>query len=368
MKRTYLKFAGALLAGVLMFSTQAFAATVEYDNLRQLLIDGNLDLQQATDSYYTNISNYENMITELTDERDYMKLLQSMYEDDASAKEQYRRNASNLSTAITRLKSQLDSQTSTSGFLSTDKTIDLYTMSAQTMMNSYNQMALNVSAKEKTAAAARKNYETVLLKYESGAATEADLMNASDQMQQQENLLESYRQQAATLRFELLSTLGITDSADVTIGSVPELDLSLIDAIDFESDLNTAINNNSSVKSVRHNKAGSYSEIDNKATSEMVAVGNQTASFTDLYQQLLAQRTTYEAALDAFASAEITYNTLQLKKQAGMLSEADYLTGEASYLEALAQKETASMNLYQAYQDYLWEVKGIENNQMQGGR
>jgi hypothetical protein len=193
-------------------------------------------------------------------------------------------------------------------------------------------------------------------------------MNASDQMQQQENLLESYRQQAATLRFELLSTLGITDSADVTIGSVPELDLSLIDAIDFESDLNTAINNNSSVKSVRHNKAGSYSEIDNKATSEMVAVGNQTASFTDLYQQLLAQRTTYEAALDAFASAEITYNTLQLKKQAGMLSEADYLTGEASYLEALAQKETASMNLYQAYQDYLWEVKGIENNQMQGGR
>jgi outer membrane protein TolC len=119
---------------------------------------------------------------------------------------------------------------------------------------------------------------------------------------------------------------------------------------------------------VRHSNAASTAQIEAKETSETAAVGTQTASFTDTYQQLLAERTSYEAAMDAYASAEISYNTLQLKKKAGMLSEADYLTGEASYLEALAQKETASMNLYQAYQDYQWELIGLGNSQSQGGR
>ena len=42
-----------------------------------------------------------------------------------------------------------------------------------------------------------------------------------------------------------------------------------------------------------------------------------------------------------------------------MVGEADYLQGEADYLEALAAKETASMTLYQTYESYLWEVKGV---------
>jgi hypothetical protein len=367
MKRKYLNFAGILLAGTLLFASPAYAATVEYDNLRQLLIDGNLDLQDTTDTFYTNISNYENMIAELTDERDYMKLKKEQSDDDDEAKQQYSKNASSLSSAIERLRKQLDRQTSNSSYLTLNKAIDSYTMTAQTLMNTYKQKVLNMNAKEKTTAAAQKNYETVLLKYEAGAATDADVMTASDQLMQAQNLLSSYQQEASDLRFQLLSMLGITDSEDVTIGDIPSLDVSLIDAIDFESDLTKAVNNSTSVKNVRHTNAGSMGEIDAKETSETAAVGTQTASFTDTYQQLLAERTSYEAALDAFASAEISYNTLNLKKQAGMLSEADYLTGEASYLEALAQKETASMNLYQAYQDYQWELIGLGNSQSQGG-
>jgi hypothetical protein len=35
MKRKYLNFAGILLAGTLLFASPVYAATVEYDNLRQ---------------------------------------------------------------------------------------------------------------------------------------------------------------------------------------------------------------------------------------------------------------------------------------------------------------------------------------------
>lgn len=88
-------------------------------------------------------------------------------------------------------------------------------------------------------------------------------------------------------------------------------------------------------------------------------MGSAEADITDSYQQLLAKRAEYQAALEAYESQLLAYQSLQRKQQAGMLNEAGYLQGEAEYLEALAKKETATMTLTQAYQSYLWEVKGI---------
>lgn len=69
------------------------------------------------------------------------------------------------------------------------------------------------------------------------------------------------------------------------------------------------------------------------------------------------------AAVDAYQSAELTYQALQRKKQAGMLDNTSWLQGEAAYLQAVADYGTASMGLVQAYEDYRWAVKGVS-----GGR
>ena len=42
-----------------------------------------------------------------------------------------------------------------------------------------------------------------------------------------------------------------------------------------------------------------------------------------------------------------------------MLSNTEYLQGEADYAKSKAAKESASMHLVQAYESYCWEVKGI---------
>lgn len=339
---------------------EAASATVEYDNLSQLLIEGNIDLKKANDSYFTNKQNYEEMLQTLRDEQAYMKLLAEKYEDvDDEAYSQYKSSASALAQSASQISRRIEALNRKTSTLSVTKNVDAYTLTAQTQMNTYNQMILNVTAKEKSVEAAESVYQATLRKQAGGAATQTDVMTASDNLQRERNLLESYRQQAELLRFNLLSLLGITDSDSVTIGTIPEPDLEAIGAIDFEADLQKAIGNNSSVQNVRHSNAGTYTEIAQKAKKEAEAEGTAQAEITDAYQQLLATRLEYTAARDAYDSSLITYQSLQLKKQAGMLNEADYLQGEADYLEALASYRTASMNLFQNYENYCWSVKGV---------
>lgn len=341
------------------FAEDEEAVTIEYENLRELLLEGNQSLKDSTDTYFTNLENYQSLIAAMTDERDFMKLKAKQYEDDDETSSQYSQNAANLTNSISQLTKQLGRATSTSGFLSTDKTIDSYVMSAQTIMNSYNQMLLNYNAEVKTAAAAEATYHTAMLQYSSGAATEADLNNALNSMIQEQNQLESYRIQVESLKNSLLTMLGIDAGTEVVIGTIPDPDIEAIESIDLAADLEKAVGNNSSVQSARHTNAYTASDRSTKAHNEAVAEGTVRADLTDSYEQLMAELKEYEAACDAYTAAKISYESLQRKKSAGMLTEAEYLTGEAEWLQAVASRETAAMDLSQAYDSYQWEVKGV---------
>lgn len=333
--------------------------TVEYQNLRDLLLAGSLELSQATDSYNTSKSNYQTMLKTLRDEQDYMKLMAEHYEDDPEAYAQYKASASVLGNSASQISRRLEALNRTSSTISVEKTIDSYVMSAQTRMNSYNQMVLNVEAARKRVEAARSRYDAALQKQTAGAATSQDVMNALDQLEQAQNRLSSYEQQMSSLRFGLLTMLGLEDDGSVTIGPIPEPDLAAMDAIDFEADRQKAVGNSSSVQNARHANAGTTAEIQQKFKTVAQAEGSAQAQITATYDQLMAQRLNYQAAQEAYESSLLAYQSLQRKKQAGMVGEADYLQGEADYLEALATWKTASMTLQQAYESYVWEVKGV---------
>lgn len=336
--------------------------TVEYDNLRQLLLDGNISLQQANDSYETTKKNYQDLMDQMREEQEYMKFMAEKYKD-TEEETSYAASASVLGAQASRLSKQLEAMNRRTRTLTVEENTDSYTMTAQTVMNSYNQMVLNAAAREKSVQAAEASYEAAVKRQSAGAATAADVMEAADRLSQQRNLLSSSRQQESQLRFQLLSMLGLPDDGTVVIGTIPEPDLSEVDGVNYEEDKVRAINNNSQVQEVRHARAGSTSEIGRKSSREEEAVGNAEADFQATYQELQTARLEYQASADAFESASISYENLQRKNQAGMLSQPDYLQGEADYLQAVADRGGAAMNLQQALEDYRWAVKGTE-----GGR
>ena len=338
--------------------TDTSVTCVDYNNLEQL-VQNNRNLKNALDNYTSNKETYENMLKTLEDERDYMKFMQEKYEDDAEAKATYKMNASMLNMSISQITKQLESQESKTQTTSRQKTIDSYVLTAQSLMRTYNQMNTQAQAEEKNYQAAQSSYQAALKKQSAGMATAADVMAASDTMQSAKNRYESYRQQASNARFNLLSALGLDTSADIAIGSVPLPDLSAIDVVDFNTDVEQAVGNSSSVQNARHQSAGTATEISVKSDQESQAEGTVRSRMQSLYDQLKAAKLQYEGAEDAYQSASITYASLQKKQQAGMLSQSDYLQGVADYYSALDAKETAVVNLNQAWETYNWTVKGV---------
>lgn len=353
-------FLAVLAVGLLAFPSLAKEQVrVEYDNLRQLLLEGNLELKEANDSYESNKQNQQKLMEQMRDEQAYMKFLAEKYED-TEEEATYRSNAAILGAQATRLSKQLESMNRQTRTLSVEENADSYTMAAQSVMNSYNQMVLNVTASEKRVQAAEVSYEATVKKHSAGTATAIQVSEAADRLDSQRNLLAAYQQQAGQLRFQLLSMLGLPDDGTVIIGTLPEPDLTVVDAVDYEADKQRAVNNNSSVQNVRHSRAGTTSEIRQKAAEEMEAVGNAEAEFLSIYQELQAARLQYLAAADAYDSACMDYDSLQLKQWAGMLSRTEYLEGEAEYLQKAADYGEASMNLTAAMESYRWAVKGTE--------
>lgn len=338
--------------------TDASVISVDYNNLEHL-VQNNRNLKNALDNYTSNKETYENMLKTLEDERDYMKFMQEKYEDDAETKAIYKMNASMLNMSISQITKQLESQESKTQTTSRQKTIDSYVLTAQSLMRTYNQMNTKTQAEEKNYEAAQSSYQVALKKQSAGMATTADVMEASDTMQSAKNRYESYRQQAANARFNLLSALGLDTSADITIGSVPLPDLSAIDDVDFNTDVEQAIGNSASVQNTRHQSAGTATEISVKSNQESQAEGTVRSQMQSLYDQLKAAKLEYEGAEDAYESASITYAFLQKKQQAGMLSQSDYLQGVADYYSALDAKESAVVQLNQAWETYNWTVKGV---------
>ena len=338
--------------------TDTSVTCVDYNNLEQL-VQNNRNLKNALDNYTSNKETYENMLKTLEDERDYMKFMQEKYEDDAEAKATYKMNASMLNMSISQITKQLESQESKTQTTSRQKTIDSYVLTAQSLMRTYNQMNTKAQAEEKNYQAAQSSYQAAMKKQSAGMATAADVMAASDTMQSAKNRYESYRQQASNARFNLLSALGLDTGADIAIGSVPLPDLAAIEAVDFNSDMEQAIGNSSSVQNARHQSAGTATEISVKSDQESQAEGTVRSRMQSLYDQLKAAKLQYDGAEAAYRSASITYASLQKKQQAGMLSQSDYLQGVADYYSALDAKETAVVNLNQAWETYNWTVKGV---------
>ena len=338
--------------------TDTSVTCVDYNNLEQL-VQNNRNLKNALDNYTSNKETYENMLKTLEDERDYMKFMQEKYEDDAEAKATYKMNASMLNMSISQITKQLESQESKTQTTSRQKTIDGYVLTAQSLMRTYDQMTTKAQAEEKNYQAAQSSYQAAMKKQSAGMATAADVMAASDTMQSAKNRYESYRQQASNARFNLLSALGLDTCVGIAIGSVPLPDLAAIEAVDFNSDMEQAIGNSSSVQNARHQSAGTATEISVKSDQESQAEGTVRSRMQSLYDQLKAAKLQYDGAEAAYHSASITYASLQKKQQAGMLSQSDYLQGVADYYSALDAKETAVVQLNQAWETYNWTVKGV---------
>ena len=354
-----LLLAGGELTGM---SLKTYAVTIEYDNLRELLIQGNSDLKYSTS--LTNVKNIDYQLSVLREEAQSLSANGRIYSSDSETSSQYKSSASTLSRTIDQLERQLEKQNSDTS--SINQSADTLTMSAQSLMISYLQMQENADSKQKTAEAAEVKYNNALTRQSAGTATESEVSEAHTEMLSAQSQALSYKQQAASLRSSLLDLLGITDGDDVVIADLPDPDIAAIEAINYETDKQLAIDNDSTVKNTRHSSGSSTANMEVKSAKETAAIGNAEASYNEAYLAVTNGLEEYYAAQKGLTVAEQNYQSLQRKKSAGMLTTADELTGEAEYISAKSQFETAKMSLVAAYENYKWMLKGYSSGNSSG--
>ena len=344
--------AGSILS---IGSFSAFAATVEYSDLQELLTAGNQDLKN--NSFYSNLEDLEEQLAVLKQECQDMVALSKIYGDQQGSSDDYLNTAESLNRTINQLEKRYNNMTGTSASINT--AIDMMTMSAQASMISYLKMENNAMISAKEAEAAAVKYQNTLTRQAAGMALESESMEIHAQQLNAEAQAASYRQQADTLRRSLLQMLGLPDDGSVTFGTIPVPSAEELASLNYEADLEAAINNDSAVKNVRHRRSDSSTAMSLKASAEEEAVGNASADFLEAYTLVQTEIAEYDAAQKAFAAAQNEWQGAQRKQSAGMLTKADALTAEAAWIRAQGELQSAAMELRTAYDQYRWIVKGV---------
>ena len=237
---------------------------------------------------------------------------------------------------------------------------DALTASAQNLMNSYNQMAANVAAMEKSVEAAQSSYDAAVKKRSAGLIKDTEPESEKSSLTRQQNSLASLKEQQSELKESLLTMLGLSGRTDIEIGTVPDPDLSAIRAVSVENDLQTAISNDPTWVSEMKSKVTGTDNRELRKQRISEAAQSAEISLRSAYENLQNALSQYEAAESAYSAAKQAWDTVQKKQAAGMLSKNAYLSGQASWLSGEAAMNTAKLNLVSAYTSYVWQVAGVE--------
>lgn len=237
---------------------------------------------------------------------------------------------------------------------------DTITQAAQGLMIAYDSLTKQRETLTKLEELYGRQYQAVLNRQSLGLATDQDVLLAqTNQLSARSNIL-SIDSGLMQFKTTLCTLTGWAADADPVIAPVPSVDLSKIEAMNLEEDTRKAIGNNHTLIEQRHSAQG---KTNDGTTARMAYIeeGDQklTIKMRQLYDDVAAKRTAYEAARDGYQSAELSAGSYERMYGLGLMSETDYLGGMVSYYQKKAAFESADTALRLAIETYEWAVKGF---------
>lgn len=193
-----------------------------------------------------------------------------------------------------------------------------------------------------------------------GLATDQDVLTARANQLSAQSTIASIDAGLLQLKPTICTMAGWPADGDPELAPIPATDLSRIDNMNLEEDTRKAIGNNSTLIEQRTSEQGkTYAGIE--ARLGVIHEGDQrvTIEMKRLYDDVLSQKTAYEAAWDGYQSALKSRDKYQRMYELGLLSRTDYLGTEISYYQKKAAWETADTSLLLALETYDWAVLGL---------
>lgn len=235
-----------------------------------------------------------------------------------------------------------------------------YTYYANQIMIGYNSALTSRDLLQKASELSTAAYDTQNLSFQLGMATEADMLSAHKGVLSAQASLLSLDNTIDSLRRSLYLMTGYSSDSTAAIGTVPELDMAALSAIDLEADTAKAIGNNYDLIKERH-AASDQSTTGMKNKDDSVSQSEQTIRITmqSYYQAVQQAKSAYDAACTAYERATLEKGKADRSYQLGMLGKINYLQAQMAFLQAESGKQSAYNTLYQAWDTYQWAADGI---------
>ena len=173
-----------------------------------------------------------------------------------------------------------------------------------------------------------------------GRASAQEVLTAQKALQQANSSAQQAENGALQLKQNILMLLGFDADAPVTFADVPVPDATRLAAMDLAADTQAAVSANYDLMSVRAAKA--------------VTITVQT-----LYAAVVSKKEAYDSATAGYQAAAQSYEAAKRQNALGMLSRANYLGLECSWLSSVASYKSAELEYTKAVENYEWAVKGL---------
>lgn len=365
--------AGAAPAGALAASPEFARTPEEWERLR----DNTLEYEEIPDlirEYNSTVQN--NMISygdyrgkdanEIAD--DYREAAQTLYdsvvwpsEDDTGYAMLY--SAAETAQAQARQLEKMADENASDGMIikwQYDQVEASLSSTAQNLMSQYYQLLEN----RKTAEAGKELAEASLRSVETqaslGMATENDVLTAREAVKTAEAGVISAESNIQSVKQNLQVMTGWAYNSEPEIAQMPPVDVTRIDAMNPETDLEKALENNYTLLIAKRTLENTSDAANQQIQRQTIANTEQqiASGLTDLYSQVLQARNTYDQARSALELEEKNMAAAETKYGLGMISRLEYLQARNAYVESQANFRIQELALQSAMDAYDWALRG----------
>lgn len=335
---------------------------IEYDEIPDLIHEYNATVQNNQYDYQKFREDYGDTNSDVADA--YNDLAQDFY-DDMSGEIDAGSMMSDLQLDIQarNMLKQADNTLEDSKIylLTYEMAEDNLAATAQSNMISYHKKQLELEQKQTDLELAREKYSLEQVKQAAGTVTAVDVLTAKESLQSSENNIKELESGIENLKEELYISLGWKHNDSPDIKELPQMDVSRIDGMDPDRDLETALENNYTLKINKRKLENARSKTTRESLETKVRNNEKQigASLSSAYKNVLSARLSYEQAVAEAQLEETNTNIAAGKLQAGMMTSLEYKEQEYKMESSRLNAEMAAVSLFQAMETYDWSVKGL---------
>lgn len=233
--------------------------------------------------------------------------------------------------------------------------------SAQSSMISYFQQKYELETLKDNLELLQAVYQSVLLKQSAGMATQTEVLDALQNIQNTQTSVDKQTASIEQTRQKLCIMLGWKYNDTPEIKEIPEVDLSQIDAMNPDTDKENALNSNYTLKINKQKLTNATADI-TKDTLKRTITSNEQNISTDLvksYQEVLQAKAAYEQAVTEYNLESRNMEAADRKAQVGSISGLDYRKQKNALITKTNGVKTAQLTLFQSVQTYNNAVNGL---------